>query len=103
MRRSAAILLDASRSSWPDFVDWLFEFRMSTDEAGLFAYLRPPREHESDARRVVRDLSMCDFIQVVPPDAPVPDDCVGWAVIDRLATCASRVAPMTVQPLAMAG
>lgn len=101
MRRPAAILLDASRSSWPDFVDWLFEFRMATDERGLLAYLRPPRDHESEAQTMVRDLAMCDFIRVIASDAPVPKDCVGWAVIDCTAASASR--NTAAEPLALAG
>ena len=103
MRGSAAILLDASHSSWPDFVDWLFEFRLATEEGGLFAYLRPPRDHESETRRVVRELAMSDFLQVIAAEAPVPDDCVGWAVINRLAASASCTSPRPAEVLALAG
>ncbi|MEO6094023.1 MAG: hypothetical protein ABIT04_06620 [Novosphingobium sp.] len=35
MRGSAAILLDASHSTWADFMNWLFAFRMATDDAGM--------------------------------------------------------------------
>jgi hypothetical protein len=102
MRGSSAVLLDASRASWGDFVEWMFEFRMATDESGLFAYVRPPAGCEPEARRMVRELSLSDLLQVIDSDAAPPAKCVASAIIARPRAPAS-VPPRPTDALALTG